>query len=230
MGSTAKQKYLDGFHLVVKKDCATCEMVEPVARHLAETSQLFLYVQDDPEFLHDLVNWHHDETLEHSFHLDIETVPTLIKFQGGREVSRTIGWYQEEWAELTGIAEIGSDLPAMRPGCGSKSVEPGAAEHLQVRYGETSLDSRTFELSKFQDDQEYCYDRGWSDGLPVVPPTPERIVRMLSGTHRDPDEIIGDIPPNLAPCTVEKVTINAVLAGCRPEYMPVLLTALKAAL
>ncbi len=53
---------------------------------------------------------------------------------------------------------------------------------------------------------------------------------MLAGTERKPDEIVGSIPPNLAPCTVEKVAINAVMAGCKPEYMPVVLGVLEAAL
>ena len=65
------------------------------------------------------------------------------------------------------------------------------------------------------------YDRGWSDGLPLVPPTPERVVRMLTGTSRDPEEIVAVVPPDLVECTVEKVAINAVMAGCRPEYLPV---------
>jgi hypothetical protein len=77
---------------------------------------------------------------------------------------------------------------------------------------------------------EACYDRGWTDGLPVVPPTDARILRMLAGTRRRPEEVVGRVPPDLAPVTVEKVAINAVMAGCRPEYMPVLLAALEAAL
>src|SRR5262249_7885665 len=60
--------------------------------------------------------------------------------------------------------------------------------------------------------------------------TEERILRMLAGTNRQPDEVVGLIPPNLAPCTVEKVAINAVMAGCKPEYMPVVLGVLEAAL
>jgi hypothetical protein len=77
---------------------------------------------------------------------------------------------------------------------------------------------------------EACFGRGWTDGLPVVPPTDERIVRMLAGTRRKPDEIIGLIPPNRVACTVEKVAINAVMAGCRPEYLPVVLGVVEAAL
>ena len=68
------------------------------------------------------------------------------------------------------------------------------------------------------------------DGLPVVPPTDERILRMLAAPRASPDEIVGEVPPNLAPITVEKVAINAVMAGCKPEYLPVVLAALEAAL
>jgi hypothetical protein len=57
-----------------------------------------------------------------------------------------------------------------------------------------------------------------------------RVLRMLSGTARKPGEVVGRIPPNLAECTVEKVAINAVMAGCKPEYMPVVLATVEAAL
>jgi hypothetical protein len=74
------------------------------------------------------------------------------------------------------------------------------------------------------------FDRGWTDGLPVVPPTPARVLRMLQGTRRKPDEMLGNIPPSGETCTVEKAAINAVMAGCRPEYFPVVLAALDAAM
>jgi hypothetical protein len=72
------------------------------------------------------------------------------------------------------------------------------------------------------------FERGLTDGLPVVPPTPERVARMLTGTRRDPREVIATAPPNLAPVTIEKVAINAVMAGCRPEYLPVVNAVLEA--
>ncbi len=105
------------------------------------------------------------------------------------------------------------------------------AEKLEARHrGETMLGARKIEYGEHDDPVEICFERGWSDGLPVTPPTDTRVLRMLSGTRRNPDEIIGKIPPNLAACTIEKVAINAVMAGCKPEYMPVLLAALEAAL
>lgn len=75
---------------------------------------------------------------------------------------------------------------------------------------------------------EVCYQKGWTDGLPVVPPTPERVERMLSGTNRVPDEFIASVPPKWGRATVEKVAINAVMAGCQPAYLPVVLTAVEA--
>ena len=81
-----------------------------------------------------------------------------------------------------------------------------------------------------EDEFEATFERGWSDGLPVVPPTEKRVLRMLAGTSRDPQEVVGLVPPNLARPTVEKVAINAVMAGCKPEYLPVVLAAVEAVL
>jgi len=105
------------------------------------------------------------------------------------------------------------------------------AERLEAKHrGGTALAARKVEYGENDDPEEICYQRGWTDGLPVTPPTDVRVMRMVAGTKRRPDEIVGKIPPYLADCTVEKVAINAVLAGCRPEYMPVLLAAIEAAL
>lgn len=104
------------------------------------------------------------------------------------------------------------------------------AERLEARHSGSVLRARKIEYSDSDDPEEICYQRGWSDGLPVTPPTDARVLRMLKGTTRRPDEVIGKMPPYLAPCTMEKVAINAVMAGCRPEYMPVLLAVVEAAL
>ena len=88
--------------------------------------------------------------------------------------------------------------------------------------------STQLEIDATEDLIEVCYENGWTDGLPVVPPTPERVERMLSGTDRDPDELIAAVPPKWGRATVEKVAINAVMAGCKPAYLPLILTAVKA--
>jgi hypothetical protein len=103
-------------------------------------------------------------------------------------------------------------------------------EVLALRFGKNELQAREVELASSEDELEACFDRGWSDGLPVVPPTALRVIRMLKGSDRSASEIIGNIPPDNVPCSIEKVAINAVLAGCKPEYFPVVLAAVEAAL
>ena len=75
------------------------------------------------------------------------------------------------------------------------------------------------------DEFEFFLEKPWSDGLPVVTPTEERIARMLSATGRNPEEIIGPIPPAMEIATVASVATHAVMAGCKPEYLPVVLGA-----
>ena len=221
----------DGLIVVAKRDCPTCGLVEPLLHELARAGQaLTVYIQDDPAYAAGLPGAVLDDTLEHSFRLGIEFVPTLIRIAGGREVARTHGWHRGDWQQISGLPTLGAALPELRPGCGSKTLDPGVAEDLQVRFGQTGLTSREVALGDAEDAIEACFDRGWTDGLPVVPPTPARVLRMLAGSTRRPDEVLGLVPPDLAPCTVEKVAINAVMAGCKPEYLPIVLAAVEAAL
>ncbi|MBI2910109.1 MAG: hypothetical protein HYX92_20905 [Chloroflexi bacterium] len=72
------------------------------------------------------------------------------------------------------------------------------------------------------------YQRGWTDGLPIVPPTEAAVEDMLAYTDRGPDDVVGKIPPRWGKATVEKVAVNAVMAGCLPQYFPVVLAATEA--
>jgi hypothetical protein len=220
----------DGLVAVVKRDCPTCVMAAPVLGVLAGQGGLTVYTQDDPSFPDSVPRPIDDSALERSHRLKIEVVPTLIRFEGGREVGRTYGWDRGEWERLSGITGLGPDLPEARPGCGAKNVEPGVIERLKIRFNETGLKSRRIEIGSEEDEQEAMFARGWSDGLPLVPPTEERALRMLDGTARDPQEVVGLVPPDLAPATVEKIAVNAVMAGCKPEYLPVVLAAVEAVL
>ena len=74
----------------------------------------------------------------------------------------------------------------------------------------------------------FFYNRRWTDGLPVIPPIEEAVKEMLNGTSHSPDEVIGLIPPESWEATVEGVAINGVMAGCKPEHMPVLLATMEA--
>src|SRR5512145_1325420 len=75
---------------------------------------------------------------------------------------------------------------------------------------------------------ETFYARGLTDGLPVVPPTPTRVRRAVAGAGRSADELIALVPPNYGRATVERIAVNAVMAGCRPEYLPVVIAAVEA--
>ncbi len=217
-----------GIVAFVKRDCPTCELVAPVLAALAKRVPLTVYTQDDPNFPPSLAPID-DSDLSISWHHAIEAVPTLLRVEDGREVERAVGWQRGEWQDLTGVEGLGANLPEWRPGCGSLSVDPIRARELDLRFNGSKLKARRVELATLEDEHEACFDRGWSDGLPVVPPTEARVLAMLAGTKRAPDEIVAVVPPDLVPCTVEKVAINAVMAGCKPEYLPVVLTAVEMA-
>jgi hypothetical protein len=72
------------------------------------------------------------------------------------------------------------------------------------------------------------YEKGWNIGLPIIPPTPEAVAAMLKGTTRKPAEIVWAVPPRMGQLTVELVAAYGVMAGCKPEHMPLLLAVVKA--
>jgi len=217
----------DGLVVVVKRECETCRMIVPVLEQLRERCDLTVHVQDDPEFPSGLEPIH-DSDLAVSWHHDIETVPTLIRVVDGVETARTVGWVRDEWESLSGVGALGPDLPAFRPGCGSMSVDPDLEHQLAVRFGNSTLVARRVDVAASEDEFEAMFDRGWTDGLPVVPPTEKRVLRMLTGTTRRPDDVVAVVPPDLVDVTVEKIAINAVMAGCKPEYLPWVIAAVEA--
>ena len=220
----------EGLIAVVKRDCPTCELIAPVLRELQQHGALTVYTQDDPAFPETIAAPVDDRELLISHQLGIEIVPTLIRRSAGQDAARTYGWDRGQWEQVSGQQGLGAGLPAMRPGCGALNMEPGHRESLLIRLGQTGLHARRVNFGDDEDEFEAIFERGWTDGLPVVPPTERRVLRMLAGTTRDPKEVIGLCPPNLIELTVEKVAINAVMAGCKPEYLPVVLAAVEAAL
>lgn len=88
----------------------------------------------------------------------------------------------------------------------------------------------TFEgdgLEAFQAMNERFLAYGWSDGLPLVPPTEEALERMLQGTRRNPEDVVAVLEPGFGTGTVAKIAANAVMAGCRPEHLPVVIAAVE---
>jgi hypothetical protein len=135
-----------------------------------------------------------------------------------------VGWDRDALDDLfSGAWPAGGDPPprvtdehpVRKPGCAAKSTyDP---ETLAV-----------LDAAGTHDELEEMFDRGWSDGLPVFPPTRERVEAMLCG--RDPSRSLGEVPPAMGAATLERVAACAVLAGCRPEYFPVVVAAAEAAL
>ena len=234
----------------VKEDCPTCRtslpLIEGAHRAFGAEADVWAIGQDagGPAALagrHGLtLPVLDDSALGVSFRYGLDTVPTvLLAGAEGGELRRVVGFGREDWralyGELAALAggappEVEWDrYPVSEPGCGSRSVEPGIAERLAAQAEGSPLRARRIDIGAADDPDEFMFDQGFTDGLPVVAPTPERVLRMLGGTRRDAQETVAIVPPNLAPATVEKVAINAVLAGCRPEYLPVVIAALEAA-
>ena len=233
----------------LKEDCPTCNEVIPVvdAIYAAFSGQIDFFVAGQTAHGNAKLVEHHspafplldDSSLKVSFAADIDTVPTLMLCDSDGAVEQTlVGFVRDEWqalcGQLAGESSIAgpqlewAQLPEWRPGCGSLSVDPLIAPRLQAEAENSPLRARRIEVADLDDEFEFMFDQGFSDGLPLVPPTPERVIRMLSGTRRDPQEVVAVMPPNMGDATVEKIAINAVMAGCKPEYMPVILAAVEA--
>ena len=234
----------------VKADCETCQLVMPTLERLFRDLSDHVDVRiagQTADGNAELISTFKlaapildDSKLKVSFAYDLDMVPTVFFADAaGNQVDSVEGFVKSEWQRLinTVVATVNSAapsvawdaLPEWRPGCGSLSVDPIIADRLRAESENSPLRARRIEIAPSDDVCEFMFDQGMTDGLPVVPPTPERVIRMLSGTKRDPQEVIAIMPPNLAPVTIEKLAINAVMAGCKPEYLPVLIAAVQAA-
>jgi hypothetical protein len=137
----------------------------------------------------------------------VDAVPTAVIFERGAEVERVVGWDADAYERVLGLELPGE--PRWKPGCGARwAYDDGAPGGI--------------------DELEDMFERGWTDGLPVVPPTPDRVDAMLGG--RDGAVSLGRVAPAHGEATLERVAACAVLAGCRPAYFPVVVAAVEAAL
>jgi peroxiredoxin len=155
----------------------------------------------------------------------LETLPTTVLVDARGAVAGTVvGWDAAGLDDLLARAAAAVGAPAPRVTAEPPTRKPGCA-------AKSTYDRET--LAKLDgggglDELEDMFERGWTDGLPVVPPTRERVEAMLGG--RDPARSLGEVPPAMGEATVERVAACAVLAGCRPECFPVVLAAVEAAL
>src|SRR5581483_7054596 len=143
----------DGLVAVVKRDCPTCQLITPVLAQLRATPDappLTVYTQDDPSFPPDL-DPVDDTGLAVSLALDLDTVPTLVRVEDGRETDRLVGWSREQWEAFTGLHGLGDGLPPHRPGCGSKTQDPDVAAARAETAAAGRLASRRVELGASED-------------------------------------------------------------------------------
>jgi len=99
---------------------------------------------------------------------------------------------------------------------------------LAAVFPEGRVEKVTIKKDASEEINALFYRRGWGDGLPIIPPTADRVREMLTGTDLPPDRVIATMPPKGGQATVEKIAVNATMAGCRPEYMPLLIAAVQA--
>lgn len=136
-------------------------------------------------------------------------------------VPHPIGGIAEDLVARKAVAAAADVLTLLaRGGAASASDTRGATAGAA-----TSRHRAPDELLAFQD---FVMERGWGDGLPVIPATADRVAAMRAGTRRGAGDLVAILPPRLGRATVERVAVNAVLAGARPEHFPVILAAVEA--
>ncbi len=222
---------------IVKHDCPVCDQLLPAldaagVRIVSQSSEQETAEQARRLSLSRVPEL--DTDLELSERFDPDAVPAVFLLDGGAERDRVVGLDRDRVAALFERAGFGIELgglPTMRPGCASRTRDPEVAAWLAARRARSSgaIRSRELELGGLEDEFEALHQRGLTDGLPVVPPTAERVVAMLTHTTRDPQDLVGPVPPYGGQATVEKVAINAVMAGCAGPELPIVLAAVEAA-
>jgi hypothetical protein len=227
---------------LVKHDCPVCDQVLPALdRARADGAPIRIVSQSSADETAAQANRLSlaatpdlDPELELSLRFDPDAVPAVVLLDGGDERDRVEGLDRARLSALAQEAGVMLELdglPEVRPGCASLTRDPLIAARLAARSARAAgrLRARELEIGELEDPIEALFDRGFSDGLPLVPPTPERVVEMLDATSRDAQDLVGVIPPYDGQATVEKVAINAVMAGCPPAAFPIVLAAVETA-
>jgi peroxiredoxin len=230
-------------------DCPTCRLTIPylnrLGRELGDSSAILGISQDDESPTRELIE---QAPIEFPVALDrglIVTklydpvaVPTLFLAGSDGHIIKTLGGFDKRalneiasamaGAPLT-IAEPFDGAPDTKYGCTSRHLEAASEGELAAApnpYAKRAARALRIELDDSIDPFEYCMKFG--DPLPVVPPTVERVERMLTATELPPNEVVALIPPNYGAATLEKIAANAVMAGCKPEMMRVLVPLVRA--
>jgi hypothetical protein len=227
---------------ILQTDCPTCRLITPYLNVLASAIPLTAISQDEEnatlEYAHQMqvkFPLQRDPEFELSRKFGVITVPTLYALdEHDRIVRKEPGFDKNalnEIAALFGhppVASPNDGAPAFKPGCASRHLEAQGKEESAPAldlYSKRGRAASVADLAEREDPFEYCY-RTFGDALPVIPPTPDRVAAMIAG--RDPHEVVARIPPCYGEATVEKIAANAVMAGCEPGLMRVLIPLTRA--
>ena len=229
-------------------DCPTCRLTIPylnrLSRELGDAAILGIS-QDGERVTRELVE---NAPIEFQVAIDLDltvtrlydpiAVPTLFLIGNQGLIVRTLDGFDKRalneiatamaGAPLT-IAEPFDGAPDTRFGCTSRHLEASTEGEIAAAanpYVKRGARASRIELDDSVDAFEYCM--GFGDPLPVIPPTVDRVERMFASTPLAPDEVVALIPPNYGTATVEKIAANAVMAGCKPEMMRVLIPLVRA--
>jgi hypothetical protein len=125
--------------------------------------------------------------------------------------------------EATELEDIEAGVQAILEKIIAALTQPLSAEEEMPKSKEPEKPARIVVKGDLDEIQRFFYNRGWTDGLPVIPPTEEKVAEMLTGTDLAPDTMLGKLIPRQGKVTIEKIAVNAVMAGALPTHLPVLI-------
>jgi peroxiredoxin len=227
-------------------DCPTCQLALPYLNALAGAHTQVIGISQDDEpstakFVRE-VGINYPVALDHGLELsrtfDPQSVPTFYLLDANGAVAQSLIGFDKaglnSLAQSLGqgpIALPDDGAPAWKPGCGSRHLEPSTDGHSSAAsrslFRSAGEPASRIRVDDDQDAIEQCY-RLFGDALPVVPPTEQRVAAMLKACDLPPQSVIARIPPVYSEATVEKIAANAVMAGCKPEMMRVLIPLVRA--
>ena len=240
--------------VLFEADCPTCHLTLPYLNRLAKelTGVPIIGIsQDGEEATRRIIDQLPiefpvalDDDWQMTRQYDPLAVPTLFLVNGqGQIVFTQVAFDKNDlnqiaalMCEATGrepilLATPFDGNPETKPGCTSRHLEQegeGEAAAALPFYARRGARATRIELADDVDAYDYCMKMGFADALPVVPPTLARVERMLAASDLPADEIIGLVAPNYGQATVEKIAANAVMAGCEPRMMNVLIALVRA--
>ena len=155
----------------------------------------------------------------HGFVTDAGSAASGKGMPGVRAVAETVP------CECTVEEDIEAGVTAAIDDIITALTKPLTDEEKSPKPMEVEKGARIIFKGNLEEVNRFFYQRGWTDGLPIIPPTEEAVAEMLTGTDLPPDHVVAKIIPRMGKATVEKIAINAVMAGALPTCMPILIAA-----